>query len=279
MSIRYSYPPFFIEELIKNYGTLTAQTLLESGNRAAPIIVRIRSKELNAEKMLGMSTIISEPFPMAELTELTRLTEISNSPEFYIQNATPATLLGRLCNMISPPHSILDFCAAPGGKIIAAHDLFPQAALFANDISEEKLDRLRQNLAKYKLNVEISCSQGELFHSLQKFDMIIVDAPCSNSGVLNKRPEARWRLSEDSLKALDIQQFKLIENAVKFLNPEGTLCYLTCSVLKRENEDLIRKACEDYNLKLIYQETILPNLHGCGWGYSCLLKKGEHLCP
>ena len=244
--MRYSYPDWFVEELVSSYGWSQTEEILEVGNQPPKLMARDRKKG------------ISEENPVIEIEKITQ------SPDYYIQNSTPVTLLSELCKQLkSNPKNILDLCAAPGGKSIALKDTFPNAKLTANDSSKKRLSTLKENFEKYGVDASIQNYPGEEYPLDQKFDLILIDAPCSNSGVLNKRPEARWRLSEEALVALETTQKNLIDRAKRLLNPGGQIWYLTCSILPRENEALIKGN---------YSKTILPNQHGSDGGFGCSLR-------
>lgn len=251
LSVRYSYPSFFVKLLIEDYGLTQAKIALEAGNVRAPVTYRIRTT--------GSFGVIEDR---------AQIPEIAASTEYYIQNVTPSTLMTALSQGIDPPRKILDLCASPGGKLLLAHDLFPEAKLFANDVSEEKVKLLLENCSKYGIQAELSCERGEEYWSSEKFDIVVLDVPCSNSGVLNKRPEARWRLTEENLDQLEELQLNLIRHAITLLAPGGEIWYLTCSILKRENEQLMQKA----GLSVRQQQSILPNLQGIDGGFACALK-------
>ncbi len=126
--------------------------------------------------------------------------------------------------------------ASPGGKSILLADFFPKAELFANDITEKKVKILQENFAKYGIKASISVGDGAEFESNIKFDLVIVDAPCSNSGCLYKCPEARWRLTKEDLAAYILLQKKLLQSARKLVSDEGFIIYSTCSILPEENK-------------------------------------------
>jgi 16S rRNA (cytosine967-C5)-methyltransferase len=256
LSIRYSFPPFFIQELIHNHGLHQTQTILEIENKQSPVMVRHRSTG-----------------EVKVLNDIAKLQEVASSPEYYIQNATPAALIDRLCDGMKSPDKILDLCASPGGKLISVHDHYPKAKLFANDVSEEKLKSLSENCIKYGISASLSCSRGESFQNRENFDLIILDVPCSNSGVLNKRPEARWRITPENIRELEKLQLALIKNAVSLLSKDGEIWYLTCSILKKENEVLMEKVCTQLNLKIRKMESVLPNADGWDGGFGCALQK------
>lgn len=274
LSIRYSYPLYFVKSLISDYGQITAEEILKSGNIRPKTMVRVRPgvdlsleafKFLNPQKEMGV--------PMAIVDQAASLSAIVELPEIYIQNATPVALVASLAELSQAPTNILDLCASPGGKLLAAHDLYPKAKLFANDLSEEKILRLSQNLRKYGVKADLTCGSGEAFESQELFDIIILDVPCSNSGVLNKRPEARWRLTAEAIDQLKKQQKNLISHAATLLAPGGAIWYLTCSILKAENEEMIDNAFSDYGLKVEYFRTILPNKEGWDGGFGALLRR------
>jgi len=171
------------------------------------------------------------------------------------------------------PARILDLCASPGGKLLAAHDLFPQAKLYANDVSPEKIMRLSQNLAKYGVKADLNCGQGEDYQSSELFDLIILDVPCSNSGVLNKRPEARWRLTPKVIEGLRQTQSRLVKHAADLLAPGGVIWYLTCSILKSENEEMIEDVIQHDRLEKVFSKIVLPNYEGWDGGFGCVLRK------
>lgn len=266
LSIRYSYPLFYIEELMKEFDVNQVKEILELGNIPSKPMVRLRSNQ-----QVG-HVIVEKPFPVAVINDPSMITKIANSKDFYIQNVTPSVLMGALKAEEANPEKILDLCAAPGGKTLLIHDIYPKAKLFANDISEEKTTLLKENFRKYKLDVNLSFGLGQNYNSEQAFDLIILDVPCSNTGVLNKRAEARWRLSNETLIHLEETQWALIEKAVSMLHPNGEIWYMTCSILERENNGMMRKVCHKMGLEIVKSILILPNHDGWDGGYACSLR-------
>lgn len=257
LSLRYSYPLWFVEQLLAAYGQKNAINILSSGNTAGMVMARKRS---------------ALPWHIARISGRD-VAAVASSPAWYIQNSTPAVLMEALPWAGWKPKTILDLCAAPGGKLLAAHDLFPRAALWANDISTAKSQQLADNCVKYGLSVELSCSAGEAFDAKNRlFDLILLDVPCSNSGVLNKRPEARWRLDGSALEALQQQQQRLLEHAATLLAPGGEIWYITCSILPQENELQTAKFCSHAFFYKRFEQTILPDMLGIDGGYACALR-------
>jgi 16S rRNA (cytosine967-C5)-methyltransferase len=141
---------------------------------------------------------------------------------------------------------VLDACAAPGGKTIQIAWRMGLPAsdnhrLVALDLHEDRLETVRANLARTKQTWVTVC-QGDLTENpgaalapFGLFDRILIDAPCSNSGVLRRRPDARWRWTTKRMKKLADTQAVMLENALAFLAPKGRLVYSTCSLEPEEN--------------------------------------------
>jgi 16S rRNA (cytosine967-C5)-methyltransferase len=244
-AIRYSYPPYFVQKLINQRGQERAIEIMKIGNRA-PVLMAVKLSE----------------------QEVVRLQGVTNSSEYYIQNETPFHLMQKLKG--GEPKRVLDLCSSPGGKLIAAHHLFPKAKLFANDVSQAKIDRLKENLQKYGIEAALSVGLGEAFPTNEKFDLILLDVPCSNSGVLRKRPEARWRLSEQQLFQLHQTQERLFEHALKLCS--GEIWYMTCSILREENEEFIEAMVKKHSLKVRTMHAFLPNEEGADGGFGCAVE-------
>ncbi len=222
LSIHYSYPPYFIGKLKKIYPE-SYLDILEIGNEAPKTFARKRG---------------SPPFEY-ELLKGKEIQEYSQKTDYYIQNPTPGHLMEHLFKERQIcPKKILDLCASPGGKSLMLADLFPLAHITANDISAHKTLTLEENFKKYKMPITITAFDGREYPLEEKFDLVVVDAPCSNTGVLGRRSEARWRLNEKNINELQVLQKQLVERGMQLVNEGGELWYLTCSILPMENAGL-----------------------------------------
>ena len=268
LSIFYSYPDYFISELIQEYGNDETTDILKTQNRVFPPMLRIREGDITDNCTL----VHSNKYKMATITGGDISTFCGDS-RFYIQNITPILLLEAMVDVDLNPLSILDLCASPGGKIIALHDIFPEASLFVNDLSSSRLRILSENFQKYGIEATVYNEAAEKIQIDKKFDLIILDVPCSNSGVLGKRHEARWRIDEPSLLQLNELQHQITENANHLLSSNGYIIYMTCSILRKENEDLIDKIISSTGLTLIKSCKILPDNLGKDGGYAAILQR------
>ncbi|WP_417379251.1 16S rRNA (cytosine(967)-C(5))-methyltransferase RsmB [Gimesia sp.] len=174
-----------------------------------------------------------------------------------------------------PEETVWDMCAAPGTKTTHLAELmFNRGTLIATDVSHDRLEKIEQNASRLGLTcIETHlANQHETAWSENQFDAILVDAPCSNSGVLGKRPEARWRLDEVSLKELNQIQRDLLEQAFQHLKPSGRLVYSTCSFDPRENEELLQEVLQNHpGRKLVQENRHIPG-SPCDGGYQALIQ-------
>ncbi|MEY3458416.1 MAG: Ribosomal small subunit methyltransferase [Planctomycetota bacterium] len=144
-----------------------------------------------------------------------------------------------------PGESILDLCAAPGGKSTHLAELSgDHAQIIACDVSHTRLERIKQNIQRLQLSSIQLClisREGEGIPPVL-FDAALVDVPCSNTGVLHRRPEARWRFNPADLSELTTLQTRLLISAAQHLRPGGRLLYSTCSLEPEENTGVIQTA-------------------------------------
>ncbi|MGC9944179.1 MAG: 16S rRNA (cytosine(967)-C(5))-methyltransferase RsmB [Verrucomicrobiota bacterium] len=179
---------------------------------------------------------------------------------FYIQD--PSTLFAVARLDAQPGESILDLCAAPGGKTtFIAQQMRDQGRILALDISGERLKLVEENARR----LGISCIQIETLSHLEsrpasaKFDRILVDAPCSNTGVLRRRVDLRWRISADEISRLRKTQLELLGFAAPRLKSGGVLIYSTCSLEPEENSLVIKEFLATHlNFKLDSARELSP---------------------
>lgn len=257
LSIKYSYPIFFIELLIHDIGLAKAEKVLIRQNKIFSPFARVRDKK-NEYVLLKTKESINK---------------IKDDPNYYIQNPTFSNIMQELFKETKEPLKILDLCASPGGKLLYVHDLYPKAKLYANDNNSKRQAKLMENIEKYGLDAKVFCTDAALFSSDEKFDLIILDVPCSNTGVLGKRVEARYKVSKENLQKLHKTQLQILENASRLLTKDGAIWYITCSILSWENEKVIKDALGK-NLRVKGQmHTIYPDETGLDGGFGVCLTK------
>ncbi len=135
---------------------------------------------------------------------------------------------------------MLDACCAPGGKTGHILEIEPQLAeLVAIDSDEKRLQRVRDNLARLQLMATVLCADAAQWHREKLFDRILLDAPCSGTGVIRRHPDIKHLRRESDIAALAVRQRELLEAMWHLLKADGVLLYTTCSILPQENEQVI----------------------------------------
>jgi len=140
---------------------------------------------------------------------------------------------------IKPDLRILDACAAPGGKTGHILEKHPENEVVALDISATRLQKIKQNMDRLKLNATLIASDAtdvDNWWDGQLFDRILIDAPCSGTGVIRRHPDIKLLRRADDIVALASQQKQLLDSLWPLLKPDGLFVYTTCSALKQENE-------------------------------------------
>jgi 16S rRNA (cytosine967-C5)-methyltransferase len=161
---------------------------------------------------------------------------------FYVQD--PSTLVAVDVLDPRPDESVLDMCAAPGGKTTyIAQKMQNRGRIIAADSTNSRLALVGENCRRLGVQIvaTLACEGTRLDRCLrgEEFDRVLVDAPCSNTGVLRRRADLRWRLNEEEITRLGALQVKLIASAARFTKRGGVLVYSTCSLEPEENEDVV----------------------------------------
>ncbi|MCW1885455.1 methyltransferase domain-containing protein [Luteolibacter flavescens] len=272
-AVVHSHPDWLLKRWSKAYGKSEALELMAFNNCPAPTIARWNplvaadgTEQTPVEGLPDGYFQIEGPVP----------TELLAKGAIYIQD--PAT---RHCVELlapQPGERVLDACAAPGGKafLIAAAQGGGRD-LVCTDSNEKRLPRLRENLERLHITgTEIECHDWST-PAPEKwqgaFDAILLDVPCSNTGVFRRRVDVRWRLRPIDLKELPKLQRQIIENALPCLKPGGRLVYSTCSIEAEENAGLIEALLADHpELTLEASHQALPQRDGTDGAYAALLR-------
>ena len=200
---------------------------------------------------------------------------------FSIQDSSQTEIL----DLVEPEEGmrILDLCAAPGGKTTGLAEASQnKAQILAYDKNAEKLALLPKELDRLGLSgVLLLEDQQALLAAVSEapVDCVLVDAPCSNTGVLARRPEARWRFSMKKLVEHVRLQEELVLQAASYLRIGGRLVYSTCSIEACENEDMAQMVADLAGLRLISTERALPRQGLCDGGGNAVFSRTETMNP
>ncbi len=250
LSIRESHPDELVDRWQKNFGFGATERLCCWNNEPARVSIRPNTTKTDCAKLsaaLMTAGIETEPCPAAadEFLYLPRGVSVPAVPgyrrgEFTVQD--PATVQAVKLLDPQPGERILDACAAPGGKaMLIAERLGGTGDLVAEDMHEDRLAVLRENVKRMRLSA-ITIRRNDLLSgatSDETFDRVLLDVPCTNTGVLRRRPDARWRFSATRLARLVKSQHEMLTAAAERLAPGGRLVYSTCSLEPEENQILV----------------------------------------
>lgn len=254
LSIKYSHPEWMVERWIKTYGREKTEKICEHNNSPSKISLRINTIKIDKEDLLNLFKKHGIEFKQSLFSEncliINHAGNIKKIPGyeegFWVVQGESSSLVSEILDP-QPGERILDFCAAPGVKTTHIASLMKDhGRVVAVDISTERIKRITENCERLGVNsVEAVTGDATEFSFNEKFDRILVDAPCSNTGVLSARPDARWKKKPKDIENLAGLQQKILKNAAQQLKPGGILVYSTCSIEPEENVVLIRKFLEE----------------------------------
>jgi 16S rRNA (cytosine967-C5)-methyltransferase len=277
-ALGWSHPDWLVERWQAQWGAAKTAQLLQWNNTVPPTFARLNALKIDAVSLAQQWTeegVIFHPrqFPWTPENlafELESHPPLATLPSFqqggfYIQD--PSTLLAALELDPQPGETVLDLCAAPGGKTTyMAQRMQNRGRIVALDPQPSRLQLLDENCARLGVTcVQASSSAPD---DIAMFDRILIDAPCSNTGVLRRRVELRWRLRPEDLERLRQTQLALLRSALPKLKPGGTLVYSTCSLEAEENEALIADFVRgNPGVTVVSQRQLLPFNDGVDGAY------------
>ena len=268
-----SHPQWLVDRWIARYGLEKAVQLMEWNNSPPPTFARANhlkspssglTEYWEIERVQSQARVFvwCESGLVYELLSHPSVVTLRSFKEgrFYIQD--PSTLLAVKMLDPQPGETILDPAAAPGGKTTYIAQLMQnRGRVMAQDISDDRLGLIRENCKRLGAAcVEVSMAPtGILENPSKKFDRILLDAPCSNTGVMRRRVDLRYRIRAEEIERLRETQLLMLRQAAPRLRSEGTLVYSTCSLEPEENNGVVTQfLAEHKGFKLISERQLLP---------------------
>ena len=256
LSTLYSHPEWLVEELLTALGSEETARLLATDNAPAPITAIANTTKCTVEELsaaLEGEGVTTQPHPwlancliLEKTGSLERLSAFRDGL-FYIQD--PASRLAALALAPKPGMKVLDCCAAPGGKSFsAAIQMEGGGEVISCDLHPHKKKLIRAGADRLGLrNIVPMTADGKAFRPEWEntFDRVLVDAPCSGLGVIRKKPDIRYKAPEP-LRQLPEVQRAILDNSARYVKPGGVLVYSTCTLLRRENEEVALNFLSDH---------------------------------
>ena len=292
LSTFYSHPKFYTEYFYNNYGEEFTKKLLKANNEMPPFTIRVNT--LKTSKSDLMNNLKELGFEIEETVYDNALnilnpkgiidTKYFDDGHFYVQD------LGSIlvASFLNPREnsSLLDLCAAPGGKTTHLAELMNNTGeIIACDKSQGKTKLIQENAKRLGVkNIETRVNNARVLNEdfIDKFDYVLVDAPCSGTGLYRKKPDIKWNKDLDDIRALAEIQLEILDKAKEYVKEGGELLYSTCSLSKIENEDVVNKFLENnknFKIKKLRDRDVLklfPSTDGSD-GFSITLMEKNWL--
>jgi 16S rRNA (cytosine967-C5)-methyltransferase len=284
----YSHPEWLIARWQARWAADHTAKLMEWNNTPPKAFARVNTLKADPGKLLTQwrEENVEYDFVRRDWIEENAVFELKSHPPlsllpsfqqglFYVQD--PSTLLAVRELDPQPGENVLDLCAAPGGKLTALAQLMRnEGRLLAHDTTPERVKLIEQNCVR----LGITCVQTVLPSTLNSqpatpFDRILIDAPCSNTGVMRRRVDLRWRIRPGEIGRLRSAQLDLLHQAATLLKPGGPLVYSTCSLEPEENGDVVNEFLAGHaDFKLERTRELLPFVEAVDGTFVARLVRG-----
>jgi 16S rRNA (cytosine967-C5)-methyltransferase len=291
----YAHPQWLIDLIQQNWPENWQQILLEN-NQQAPMYIRVNKQKVARDaysKLLDEADITHTLIPLCgegiALNSAVNVLQLPNFEQGFASVQDGAAQITVSLLQLDQQQHVLDACAAPGGKSCHILEHEPSTSLTSIDIDASRLEQIEENLARLDLRASLiaaDAAQPETWWDKQKFDRILIDAPCSGTGVIRRHPDIKYLRREEDIQQLAIQQHDLLEQLWPLLKDDGLLIYITCSILKEENEHQIRDFLQRHPEAKEFAPSSLPATkvtHGYqrfpgddgldGFYYACLCRR------
>lgn len=303
--VRYSMPQWLVERLRSSYDEVIVEKILASFLEEKPVSIRFKENlsqteienRLSEMEKAGVEAKKHPYLPYAyELKKVEGLQRISGFSQgsFTVQDVS--SMLVTECADVKKGQTILDLCAAPGGKSMhMAEKLDESGMVYSFDVSDRKVNYIVENIQRlgYK-NIQAVKQDGTVFCEdlVEKGDIVLADVPCSGIGVIGRKCDIKYRMNEEEIGKIVLLQKSIMKNAWKYVKKGRTLIYSTCTINPEENEQMVEWLVENMPLKLesldeylpkeLCSETtkkgylqLLPGVHACDGFFMARLKRVE----
>lgn len=283
LSIAYSIQPQIVKLWLAEYGEQQTEEILAAVNRAPKMTVRVNQMKIKraelAERLRqeGFDAEDSQKTPRGLIVSGSRLLESSAYKEGLFSVQDLASIMVSDILAAKPGQTVIDVCAAPGGKTLATAELMEnRGKIIAMDVYEHKLALIEKQAQRCGINIiETKCHDStEAAEELQETaDCVLADVPCSGLGVIGRKPEIKYKEDLD-LQELTLRQAKILDAAASYVKPGGTLVYSTCTINQDENERQIERFSENHkDFKAEKALRLLPT-EGTDGFFICKMTRG-----
>ncbi|MHB9029294.1 MAG: 16S rRNA (cytosine(967)-C(5))-methyltransferase RsmB [Candidatus Latescibacterota bacterium] len=248
LSVQYSYPLWIARRWVANFGVEDAEPIMRAGNEKHPVFVRVNLLKTNPE---SLSRLLEEQgYSVSQIPEMPGYLSLFSAEGVFDTDAFQAGLfnaqdpsagLASLLLAPLPGERVLDLCAAPGGKATHLAELMGDAGrITAVDIHPGRLRLVRTTAERLGISsVTTVVGDARSYGEGERYDRVLLDAPCMGTAVFSKRPDMKWSRNEEDIPRLTALQKEMLDNAASLIKPEGRLVYSTCSLEPEENTEQV----------------------------------------
>lgn len=287
-AVRWSHPDLLIQRWHARYGLEGLAGLCQWNNGRPEVVLRVETSRVSLRSFcerLDLDRVRHHPHPARPdeclcLEQGGALDQLPGYAEGWFAVHDPSTLAAVDLLAAQPGERVLDACAAPGGKTLAlASRMKGEGELLALDVEPNRLRRVVENVTRmgqgWVKTALIDLTQNRRDLADASFDAVLLDVPCTNTGVLRRRPDARWRFDEPRLAgALDLQR-RLLDAAAPLVKTGGRLVYSTCSLEAEENADQVRTwLARNPGFVLEDERALVPPGSQTDGAYAARLRRG-----
>lgn len=298
LSIKYSYSPWLVKKWIEDFGQEFTEDLLDANSDKPNLYIRVNTLKTNRDELINKleneGINCSKVNGIEEAIMVRNLKNIENNRWFKEGHFTIQDISSMLVGKVTNPNEgslVLDMCSAPGGKTTHLGTIMKNnGQVVARDVFEHKLKLIENTVRRLGLrNVKVeNCDALQLDESsVNKFDYVVCDVPCSGMGIIKRKPEIKFKKEED-LKDLPTIQRNILDNASNYVKVGGNLIYSTCTIHDEENINIIKTFLDENNnfelvpidevkIDLDNQDKgyikIYPNIHGMDGFFIAKLKR------
>lgn len=292
LSVKYSHPKWMVERFIHIHGYEFTEDLLSANNEEPDLVLRVNTLLINREdlmtklNMLGLevekSDIVEEGIIVENLGNQ-RIDEIEWFQKGYFTIQDESSMMVGHIAMPEAGQKVLDLCAAPGGKATHMAQLMGnKGQVIACDVSDKKINLIKANVKRLGLNnVQMVINDATVLNEsfVDKFDKVLLDAPCSGLGIVRRKPDIKYHKTLEDIHTLNDMQQSMLLHAAKYVKKGGELIYSTCTIEPLENSEMMdwfSKHHDDFERVTIDESLDLqmyPNVDETDGFYICKFRR------
>lgn len=286
LSVKFSISKYISDRLIENYGFDFAYELMDFMSKTPEIFIRgnlIKTdfntlKSLLDENKLNYE-VIDEKNMIFSLKNLKNIANLNIYKDGLISIQDYSSMLCVIASGVIENQTVLDICAAPGGKSIFMSQLMKnKGSILSMDISQNKLNLLSQQCKRLGIDIiTTKVNDATIYNETykEKFDVVLADVPCSGIGILRRKPEIRYKNADEIQNLPEIQKI-ILENSSKYVKKTGRLIYSTCTLGKEENQNIIEDFIKNNTeFNITYQKEYYPNVDKTDGFYVCVMDRNN----